>query len=283
MADVQETQAGEPEKAIAPAEVLDETINLQEPETEEEVEPAKDEQPGQQEKQEEPEEFDTIEHDGKQYQIPKALKPGFMMHADYTHKTMALADQRREIDAMRERVVEQTRESNEELWLRAELVKNVAILKEYENIDWRQLQASDPVGAPNKWMEYQALERIANLQHAHKEEVAKRFAETEKFAQAKIKGWTPELDKQIIEFAKSKGATDANLLDAMSPLVYELLHLARIGEQTLKAPVATKPQATTTTAKPLSMVGAKGNPSAGKTIADMDMDEYVAFRNRKSA
>ena len=44
-------------------------------------------------------ETDEIEKDGQKYRIPKALKDNFLMHRDYTHKTQALAEKERQIDA----------------------------------------------------------------------------------------------------------------------------------------------------------------------------------------
>jgi hypothetical protein len=38
-----------------------------------------------------------------------------------------------------------------------------------------------------------------------------------------------------------------------------------------------------TPAAPLHVVGAKANPPARKTVGDMSMDEYVAFRSKQNA
>src|SRR5688572_615497 len=45
------------------------------------------------------EELDELEHEGKKYRIPKALKPAFMKDADYTQKTQKLAEEKRALDA----------------------------------------------------------------------------------------------------------------------------------------------------------------------------------------
>src|SRR5437868_9942337 len=51
---------------------------------------------------EEPEESDEIEHEGRKYQVPKALKPLLLMQADYTRKTQEVAEQRRAVQAERQ-------------------------------------------------------------------------------------------------------------------------------------------------------------------------------------
>ncbi|MGI6854468.1 hypothetical protein [Mesorhizobium sp. 1B3] len=243
-----------------------------------------------QEEQAEPvEEFEVIEFDGKQYQVPAALKGGFLMQADYTRKTQELAEQRRGLEDVASHIRQQAQAGDEEITSRAALVALDTALEQYAQLDWNQLAANDPSGAQQHWMRYQTLKEqrgqlAEDLHHRQgwrtqmaQQETARRFEETQDFARRHIKGWSPELDLQIIEFARSKGATDQNLRDAMSPLVYNLLHLARIGEQALNK--ATAPKALTArTARPLSMVGGRSSPSAGKSLHDMSMEEYAEHR-----
>lgn len=42
--------------------------------------------------------LEEVEHDGKKYRIPKAVKPALMFQSDYTKKTQALAEQRKAFD-----------------------------------------------------------------------------------------------------------------------------------------------------------------------------------------
>lgn len=244
---------------------------------------------GQAEQTEQAQEFETIEFDGKQYQVPAALKGGFLMQADYTRKTQELAEQRRGLEDVASHVRQQAQASEEEITSRAALVALDTALEQYAQLDWNQLAANDPSGAQHHWMRYQTLKEqrgqlAEDLHHRQgwraqmaQQETARRFEETQDFARRHIKGWSPELDLQIIEFARSKGATDQNLRDAMSPLVYNLLHLARIGEQALNKTTAPK-ASTARTARPLSMVGGRSSPSAGKSLHDMSMEEYAEHR-----
>ncbi|HWK64132.1 MAG TPA: hypothetical protein VNS34_04285 [Rhizobiaceae bacterium] len=233
--------------------------------------------------------FETIEYDGRQYQVPAALKGGFLMQADYTRKTQELAEQRRGLEDVASHVRQQAQVSEEEITSRAALVALDTALEQYAHVDWDQLAANDPTGAQQHWMRYQTLKeqrgQIAeDLHHRQgwrtqmaQQETARRFEETQDFARRHIKGWSPELDLQIIEFARSKGATDQNLRDAMSPLVYNLLYLARIGEQALNKTTAPKASAGRAV-RPLSLVGGRSSPSAGKSLADMSMEEYAEHR-----
>jgi hypothetical protein len=122
MADEQETIAQEPaveQPAIVeqeePVKVEDES--LAEPEAEQAPEEGAEPQPG-----EEAEELETVDYDGKQYQVPKALKAGIMMQADYTRKTQEVAEQRRELESRSQQIAQQAQASEEELTARATLI-----------------------------------------------------------------------------------------------------------------------------------------------------------------
>jgi hypothetical protein len=50
------------------------------------------------------EDGEEIEHEGRKYLVPKALKPLLLMQADYTRKTQEVAEQRRAVMAERLRI-----------------------------------------------------------------------------------------------------------------------------------------------------------------------------------
>lgn len=264
-----------------------------EPETElEELDPAG----GDGEGEDLPTEEDLEEFDwnGRKVKGPKGLKDGVMQHADYTRKTQEVAATRKELEAQR---IQQTQASEAELTHRATLHNVEAELKRFpEGYDWSAYQMhrqTDPIAADEHWNYFQHLkgqkgelsQQIASDEQARtvaaQQDIAKRLQETAEFAKTKIKGWTPETDQQVIDFAKSKGATTEDLQRMMSPMVYEMLWLARIGSQTLtKATAAPKPATATA---PLTVVSSKGNPPARKSLSDMSMDEYATYRKNQMA
>jgi hypothetical protein len=242
----------------------------------------------------EPDDSEEFEWEGRRIKAPKGLKDGVLMHADYTRKTQEIASTRKELEEARERVTQQAKASEEEISARARMHHIDAELKRFETFDWSQYQQArlqDPLQADEAWNYVQHLrsqrnEAATSIMQAEQQrgveaqqETARRLHETEQFARSK--GWTAETDKAVIEFAVSKGATPKDLQAMMNPLVYETLYLARLGEQTLKKGMAApKPG---TPAAPLHVVGAKANPPARKTVGDMSMDEYVAFRSKQNA
>src|SRR5690348_4108431 len=55
------------------------------------------------------EEFEEFEWNGKQIKAPKGLKDGVLMHADYTRKTQANAEEKRALSAEREALKQQAK------------------------------------------------------------------------------------------------------------------------------------------------------------------------------
>lgn len=233
------------------------------------------------------EEYDELDFGFQKYNVPKKLKADVeALRASFTQKTQEFAERSRELEA---RATQQSQASEQELQLRGQLYGLHAEIARYEQVNWDQWEQDDPMQAQRGWRQYQQLQQQAasagyqlqqHQQHRSSEaqqDLAKRMNETQQFAQQKIPGWTPETDKQVIDFALSKGATRELLSDNMNPLVYEMLYLARIGAQTLQKP-ATTPKPITPPPAPLKVVAAKANPPARKSFGEMSMDEYVAAR-----
>lgn len=286
MADEPELLPGTEAPTTEPAEAI-------EIETEETVELEGDGEP-----QPDPDE-EEFDWEGRKVKGPKGLKDGVLRQADYTKKTQEIAETRRELEARKQRIDQQSKASEEELQSRAALHHIESELKRFpEGYDWsayQQHRQNDPIAADEAWQYYQHLrqqksEAGTRIQQAEQtrtteaqQEIAKRLQETADYARTKIKGWTPDTDKQVIDFARSKGATDADLQRLMSPMVYEMIHLARIGEQALQKATTTPRPAPQAQTPPLTTVGARTNPPARKTLSEMSMTEHAAYFAKQKA
>lgn len=237
------------------------------------------------------EELDELEWNGKKFTAPKGAKDGFLMHADYTKKTQEVAQTRKELEERAERIAQQAHATEDELQHRATMHTIKSELERFKDFDWNAYQfarQTDPFGADEAWnykahLQAQAQEVGQAISEAEtrrsseaQQEIAKRMNDTQSYARSK--GWTAETDKQVLDFAFSKGADSKMLQEIMSPLVYETLYLARLGEQLLQKPASPKPTAPPV---PLTTVGAKASPPARKSLADMTMDEYAAYRDKQ--
>lgn len=236
-------------------------------------------------------EDDTEEFDweGKKVKGPKGLKDGVLRQADYTKKTQEIAATRKELDAERVKLAEQAKVSEEDLKVRASFIAKTEELEQYAKVDWDAWAQQDPMAAQQAFMRWQRLntevgklkddlqQRTQARASEAQRDFAKRLEETEEYARKNIKGWTPEMGRQVVEFAKEQGVDLPTLQSVMSPPVIKILNLARLGAELLNKPPAPKPSATVT---PLETVGAKANPPARKAPEDMSMDEYVAWRKK---
>lgn len=240
---------------------------------------------------EDEEEFDW---NGKKVKGPKGLKDGLMMQADYTRKTQEVAATRKELDDRAQRIEQQAKASDEELNVRAAMISIESDLKSYENVDWDKWEAEDMFAAQAGFRKYQQLQAargqvvnyLGERQQARtaeaEQQTANRLQETRRYAETQIKGWSPDVDAKVTEFAtKELGFDWATLKSAYTPAVYRALHLAWLGHQA----VTPKPTATTPkpSPEPLKVIAAKANPPAAKSLKDMSMDEYAAYRQKQLA
>ena len=243
--------------------------------------------------------FEEIEWSGKKFKAPKGLKDGVLMHADYTRKTQANAERVRELDTREERIAQQAKITEEELDARAHLRSinaEIERLKAFGWAEYQQARQSDPLGADEAWnykahllqQKTEAETLLGQKQNERTQETqreaAKRIEDTLAFARS-LPGMTQEIHKENLAFAKAKGVADHALAANMNPVVYEMIHLARIGSQVLaKQKAAPKPGGNSPAPQPLTTVGGKTNPETRKSLADMDMEEYAAARKagRKS-
>lgn len=238
-------------------------------------------------------EYAEIELNGKKYQVPAELKDGYMMQADYTRKRQADAEFSRQLQAREQEIQKAQEVSEQELHKRAELIGINQRLDQYKAVDWNAWQNEDPMECQRGWMEFQTLqgkaaetgqilekakhERTAQAQQA----TAKRLQETRSFAEKEIKGWTPEVDAKVTEFAMNQlGFPKETLLDAYSPPVYNALYLAWVGSQALSKSAGKKPTPKTQT-KPLVTVKPTGK--VAKDVKEMSVEEHAVYFKKQQA
>ena len=284
---------GEQESIALEAEAPIEAVEPNEPENLEVAEPVEgevDEEALEPNPEEDLEEFDW---DGKKVKGPKGLKDGLLRQADYTRKTQELAEDKRGVAETRRQLEEQSKASDEEMNARAALISIDSDLKSYENVDWDAWETQDLFAAQAGFRKFQQLQAargqvsgyLGERQKARtdqtQQDTAKRLQETRQFAETKIKGWSPDVDAKITEFATKELGFDWNTLKAAyTPAVYKALHLAWLGHQAINSkPNAPAPKLT----EPLRVVAAKANPPAKKDLASMSMEEYADFRRKQDA
>ena len=177
MWDSQEQTASEETKAAVDEEAVEETKeaeNTEEETPEGQVEEEVEEEVSAESEESEEEEYDvvaeedlkyTIKVDGKEFEVGiDELKSGYQRQADYTRKSQALAEQRKETEQIQsERMqLEQERQMYAN-GLQMLQEQQTAKLQDFDTVDWETLKQEDPYAYMIKKDEYRdAQERVNN-------------------------------------------------------------------------------------------------------------------------
>lgn len=188
-----------------------------------------------------------VELDGKKYSVPKELKDHFLRQSDYTRKTQNVAEQRRELEAIQERL---ERESSDHQQYVKELSKLSSIdeqIEKFSELNWQELNKQDAVQAQQLWMYYTqlkdeksnltvSLNEKRNADNANRQQqYQKHVAEQDAILKRDIKDWSPELANKLGRFAAENfGFTAQELSQVADSRMVKMMHLAYLGDQVMK-------------------------------------------------
>lgn len=117
-----------------------------------------------------------IEYGGNRYKVPSELKTAFMLQADYTKKTMELAEQRKVIESGKANPQELT--AAQQKLAHYENLLGQAVLQD-EKINWQELLQKDPIGYLAKKEEAEARRREFNqVRETQQRESQQRLGQT---------------------------------------------------------------------------------------------------------
>ena len=233
-------------------------------------------------------ELEEVEHDGKKYQIPKDLKPALMLQADYTRKTQEVAEIRRAVEA-RQQAIEQTAQMQQaHIQAYGQVAAIDARLAQFQNLDWTQLNAQDPVQAQALLIEQTQLQQVQQLEQRAGQQrtqlTQQRRMEAASQAAREIPGWNDELANAVSSTVmKTYGITAEELQTVADSRFYKILHDAH-QFQVLKAKQAealkNKPPAAAT--KPVTAVATgQSRPKFDPTKSSMDDFATWFSKNQK--
>lgn len=240
------------------------------------------------------EETDEIEVDGQKFALPKSaaekLKAERMMNADYTQKTQALADERRQFQAQAAQQQQQQQEYVQDVAKVVNIDDQLAHLRSIELTP--QVWAQNPAEAAQVVGEIQRLEALRNTaiqsvtqkqqQFALNEQqaFAKQVQEANEYVAREIPNWSPERDTQLQKFVQQSGIPQQSIgrLLVQHPQLFKILHQAELYSQ-LEKKQATKPKPAAAPA-PVTRVGAaRANPV--KDPSKMSDAEWYRMRQEK--
>lgn len=236
---------------------------------------------------------EEIELEGQKLKIPKAVKPLLMFQADYTRKTQEVAEQRKAVEAKEAEIANQAKAQQEYIQDLAHLTAIDMGLKQFDSVNWQEWNQKDPVAAQAAWFQrtqlseartaidgqikqHEATRKQQEEQTAleKQQSTAKRREECYATVAREIKGWGPDLIKQLDTTAGEFGFSGQELSQWSDPRLIKLLHEAHVGRQLLKKQVTPPPPPPP---KPVPQVGSGGAP-ARKSPDKMSMEEYAKWR-----
>lgn len=253
---------------------------------------AADDAPARPQSDDAPPDDETFEivHEGRPYQLPAALKGGFLRQADYTRKTQELAAHRKALLAEREAAARAIQAAHEGLGDQAHLAaldRQVAALAQ---VDWRALAQADPQRAEALWSQAQHTQalrdRYAEAVHHHRaraQAVAARqraasMTATGQVLSRDIEGWSPELAAKLVDYARGHGVTLDELSQADDPRVWKIIHCAYQGDYTQRKEGAAAAVAKAQAVRPAIVVSG-GAASGGGLRDDLGAKEWMKRRN----
>lgn len=226
-----------------------------------------------------------VDYEGGKYKVPAPLKEALLRQADYTRKTMEVAEQRKEIETIRAQV---------------EQARNVSVAKIEATTQARQLEAeiermkAMPIdGLPQEHIN--ALRLDLQAMEAQRATIAgdiKQLAametqqETEQFgklrqeclatAAKEVPNFTDARRTELETLASKLGASPDEVAGITEPFAYKVLHFADIGmkfsERQRNAAQMKAAQAGNPTPKAAGQAGAANDPES------MSMEDYIAAR-----
>ena len=244
------------------------------------------------------EEFEEVERGDKKYRIPKALAPELLMQADYTRKTQEVAETRKQVEAQQAAVERQTQAAQANIQDYAALAALNQQLAEYRKVDfaaWARQGGDAAIEAQAAHFEMQELERTLNgaqqslyakeqqSQQEGQRAIAKAISEGEAVLKTRIKDWSPDYEGKLIEFGAGYGlaADDIRQAKAM-PGQIEILHLARIGAESLKQRAAATRHEQAQSTQPAPVI--RGNSRGpAKSLADLAKGDFADFEKAAEA
>ena len=251
---------------------------------------------------------EEVDWDGTKYRIPKALKPGLLMQADYTRKTQELAEQRRHVEQHVQSLSQQAELQQATLEHRVNLRTVELQLQEFKNTNWANYRAQygydEEQAAKDRWQEYkdarvELQETIAKTETETRQmserSSANAIAQADQVLSREIEGWSPQLVQDLAGYAATEfgitpqelrdsvvnpdGTADTRTFKVLARLHRAETELAKLKGQATKAQQAAKQAAVT----PAKAVGQRAGGYKPGLDDSLPADEWLRRRNAQLA
>ena len=230
-----------PEELVEEVEEVEAEEEIEES-TEQEVDENTDEDS--EEQPEAVEDLQTVEFDGKEYNIPPELKEAFLKNKDYTTKTQEIAEQRKDLDADRTRFQEaiQLQTAHTEAYTQLGVIDQQ--LTQFNEIDWNTWATQDPNAAQQAQIQLnqlreqrqQATDRLSSLQTESQQKAHTETARVVEANRSKVEkivpNWNADTERAVFDFGVKSGLNEQQLAGTnYDPVLINILNKARLFDE----------------------------------------------------
>lgn len=283
MTDQVETQSAE-QRMMALLESEDAFTEEVPDEQEAEEEPTEEVEEGEQEESDEEEPQATVKLKVNGEEIEKPLDEVVSLAQqgmDYTQKTQALAEQRREVETYAQAIKAQEQQFQQQVQLQQALITDIAKvtaidqqLAQYGQVNWQALSDQDPVEAQKLFFTYTQLQnqrqqmvgelsgKQQQIQQAQQQRLAEEVKRGQEVLTKEIPGWSKETALELRSIGKEYGFSDEELGSIVDPRHVKVLWEAAQWRKLQKNPTVGKKVAQ---AKPMLKPGSKDPKQANSS------------------
>ena len=236
-------------------EVPDESLEaVSEDESEEEA--SESEEPQDDEEEPELDAVYALKVDGEEVEVTlDELLKGYSRNSSYTQKSQALAEDRKQMEALQSQYASEMQQIQAEREQYAQQLQSMienSNLNQFANVDWERLKVEDPIEFVTKREEFrEAQEKIAKVQQQQQTAIQKNEAAAQQQWQESVKQehaalveklpeWgDPEkqrsLSGKLRTYASSAGFQDAEIDSLIDHRSFVILNKARLYDEMVKA------------------------------------------------
>ncbi len=254
----------------------EEAFTEEEPQEQEEVEEPAEEVEEEQEESDEEEPQATVKLKVNGEEIEKPLDEVVSLAQqgmDYTQKTQALAEQRREVETYAQTIKAQEQQFQQQVALQQALIGEIAKvtaideqLAQYGQVNWQALSDQDPVEAQKLFFTYTQLQnqrqqmvgelssKQQQIQQAQAQRLQAEIQRGQEILTKEIPGWSKETAQELRSIGREYGFSDEELAGVVDPRHVKVLWEAAQWRKLQKNPTVEKK---VSQAKPMVKPGSK--------------------------
>ena len=264
--------------------------------SEDESESEEDEEESESEESEEDEEdpLFAVKIDGEEVEVTfDELIKGYSRNSSFTRKSQALAEDRKQMEALQQQYTSEMQQIQAERQQYAQQLQSMienSNLDQFANVDWERLKTEDPIEFVTKREELrEAQENIARVHQHQQQAIQKNEAAAQQNWQESVNkehaalveklpdwgdpGKQKELAGELRSYASSVGFQDAEIESLIDHRSFIVLNKARLYDEMMKA----NPKAKKLKNKPKVIRGSKA-----ATAKSESKSKRAALRNRLS-